>query len=357
MVWERRAWPSRLTAERSSRRKGGVLRFFEAESGQERLANPEAHEGGVKVVTYTPDGTSVLTAGDDGTVRLWDASNARQLRVFPHSGRVHLLAVSPDGRSLATAALLPDSVVRVWDLATGRQRHQWPGHGDLTGAEALAFSSDGQFLLSYGRDNVLKVRELETGRERPAVQPQFLLARAEGPGSGMLGGAFAPGNRFLAVNTGESAHVADLATGEERFFTPSRKMAFAPDGQSVAVVTRAQPEERQLADEPTWTGPRIDDGIDLVNISSGSSQRIEVAKDGVNALAFSADGSVVAVAGGDRNQIIRLYRTDDGRTIEEIICPAARTHPGALAFSPDGRCLAAGLDDTTVLIWDVRNGR
>ena len=61
----------------------------------------------------------------------------------------------------------------------------------------------------------------------------------------MLGGAFAPGNRFLAVNTGESAHVADLATGEERFFTRSRKMAFAPDGQSVAVVTRAQPEERR----------------------------------------------------------------------------------------------------------------
>ena len=135
----------------------GVLRFFEAESGQERFANAEAHQGGVKVVTYTPDGGSVLTAGDDGTVRLWDARNARQLRVFPHKGRVYLLALSPDGRSLATAALLPDSVVRVWDLATGRQKHQWPGHGGLTGAEALAFSSDGQVPL------VLRTRQRAQG--------------------------------------------------------------------------------------------------------------------------------------------------------------------------------------------------
>jgi RNA polymerase sigma factor (sigma-70 family) len=334
--------------------RGGVLRFFEAQSGQERLANVEAHQGGVKVVAYTPDGAAILTAGDDGTVRLWDARNARQLKVFPHSGRVHLLAVSPDGRSLATAALLPDSSVRVWDLETGRRTHEWPGHGDLTGAEALAFSADGQFVLSYGRDNVLKVREFETGRERPAVQPQFLLVKGEGPDSGMLGGAFAPGNRFLCVNTRESSHVADLATGEERFFTRSSKIAFTPDGQSVAVATEAQPRDRPLVDR---SGASNNDGVDFVNIGSMSSQRIEVAKDGANAFAFTEDGSVVAVAGGNRNQIIRLYRTDDGRKIEEIICPAGRTHPGAMAFSPDGHSLATGLDDTTVLIWDVSNGR
>ena len=62
--------------------RGGALRFFEASGGRERLRNPEAHEGGVNVVRYAPDGRSVFTAGDDGTVRQWDAATARQLKVI-----------------------------------------------------------------------------------------------------------------------------------------------------------------------------------------------------------------------------------------------------------------------------------
>ena len=124
---------------------------------------------------------------------------------------------------------------------------------------------------------------------------------------------------------------------------------------AVAVATRSQLEERPANGARTLSHESGADGIDLVNISSGSSQRIEVVQDRVNALAFSADGSIVAVAGGYRNQIIRLYRTGDGRKIEEFTSPAARTYPGALGFAPDGRSLAVGLDDTTVLIFDVRN--
>ena len=57
------------------------------------------------------------------------------------------------------------------------------------------------------------------------------------------------------------------------------------------------------------------------------------------------------------NPMIRLYRTDDGREIGRVTCPARVSHAGGLAFSPDGRGLAAGLDDTTVLIWDLTDVR
>ena len=65
----------------------------------------------------------------------------------------------------------------------------------------------------------------------------------------------------------------------------------------------------------------------------------------------------MAVAGGWTNPMVRLYQTDDGREIGQFHCPARITRAGGMAFSPDGRGLAAGLDDTTVLIWDVTDVR
>ena len=73
----------------------------------------------------------------------------------------------------------------------------------------------------------------------------------------------------------------------------------------------------------------------------------------MSSLAFSPDGDVLAVSAHGIGSVIRLYRTDNGREIERFTCPAAFSYPNALEFAPDGRSLAAGLADTTVVIWNV----
>src|SRR5262249_21442093 len=78
------------------------------------------HEAAVFGVAFTPDGRTLLTAGQEGLIRVWDVATRREVRHWRgHEGGVLALALSGDGRTLATGGR--DSVVRLWDVASGKE--------------------------------------------------------------------------------------------------------------------------------------------------------------------------------------------------------------------------------------------
>jgi WD40 repeat protein len=118
--------------------------------------------GGALSVAWSPDGTRLATGSADGVVRMWDACT-RQV-VFDlkgHTQPVWGIAISPDGRRLASAAgssgwpVPAGGEARIWDLGTGRELLALQDHKhDVYG---VAFSADGKRFASAGADGVVYV--------------------------------------------------------------------------------------------------------------------------------------------------------------------------------------------------------
>jgi WD40 repeat protein len=114
----------------------------------------KGHAKAINSAAFSPDGTLVVTASDDRTARVWDASTGDEIAVLRgHESSVKSADFSPDGTRVLTAS--SDRTARLWDVATGAEiavlkGRQGPVH-------SAAFSRDGTRVVTSSYDNTARV--------------------------------------------------------------------------------------------------------------------------------------------------------------------------------------------------------
>lgn len=299
------------------------------------------HGNPIRALAFLPDGRGVLSGAKDGTVRVWDVASGRQLRlVAEHPPGPVPYAFSPDRRVLATSghdglvtmsgyALWCGRTVQLRELGTGKLMRTLRGHEG--GVIALSFSPDGRQVASAGSDATVRVWDVANGEE---------IRVLHGHQGDVLSVAYSPDGRWLATGgVDRTVRVHGIATSGE--------MRLAEEGQGEILSLAFSPDGRVLASGDSEAALR------LWEMASGRIVRTLHGHRGpVGAVALSPVAGVVASAGG---HAIHLWGPAGERPVRTFET-ASDDNVEALAFSPDGRLLAAG-DDLRLRIWEVGSGR
>jgi WD40 repeat protein len=342
-----------------------------------RLREFAGHTGTIGALAVIPDGSLLVTGGDDKTVRVWEVTSGKQLRSFQgHLTPVTAVATRGDGRQIASAS--EDGAIRVWDLNTEDD------HRAMTDATdslwAVAFSPDGKRVAAAGSDLSIRVYDPETGK---------LEATLSGAKSPITSLAFlADSNRLVAAGGDQVVVVWDVSAKKVLKELPGHEsavlsVAVSDDGKVISGSADKTVRAFDPAGEKAlWTwksrsavcavAVRKGGKQAVVGTADGSLVRLDLTeaapKDagtqtahvaGVACVAYSSDGLRLASVGGDG--VLRVWVVEDSGALTPLVKFEGTAKPGSgyspltgVAFSPDNRYVAAVGADAVVHVWDVQ---
>lgn len=312
---------------------------------------------------FCPNSISVAVTDRHGKkIYLWNLITEEMKELIGHTSEVQKIAFSPDGKTLASGG--KDEVIRLWDVESGVLENTFAGHA--LSIESLKFSSDGEIIVSHGGDNNLCIWNANSG-ELIHIISDFKDEIKD------LDFA-ADGKTLVTANSNGLIQTWNMYTGrkldEFKWNTHVEFVQFSPDMRTIAAYD--------------------DKGSTLLFSSNGLELRHTlkmIGRESINDLAFSPDGCMIAASNGfdinfwnvetgdlvdaitgyyevvkdalfipGRDIIVscdRGIRIWDLKTLKLLKTIPSTESVRCLQLSPNGNTLACGNYDNLVLLFDV----
>jgi len=367
---------------------------------QKQILNVTAfgwHDGLVNSLAFSANSKFLITAGADGTLRLWEVPSMKPVGppLTGHVGRVFGVAFSADNRTVASCG--EDRCAILWDTSL---RVEQVRNDTTNAAFGMAFAPDGKYEADSYASGAVSLKKLDyTGGENPSEEE---LIQPPGGDKSVPIVTFSRNGRWLASNTADGkVRVYDLTNVGSGPHQPiqidavahneRRKITALALNQSGSLVAAAlfkkdlKPQvliwkvasqemdgslgcaegkkcaEGELfnAIEFSPDSSRIVTGgvkqvVSIWSLAGGSHQRLTICPEqhtgSIQSVAFSPDGKIFTTASADRTLI--LWDGDTGTQISPPLTGHQASVVTAL-FSPDGKWLASGSDDHSVILWNV----
>jgi dipeptidyl aminopeptidase/acylaminoacyl peptidase len=222
--------------------KDGTARLWDATNGKE-IGVPMQHREMVNSVQFSPDGQRVVTASKDGTARLWDATNGKEMSVLmKHPFSIISAQFSPDGLRVVTVSSA-DRTARLWDVVTDKEIGVPMQHGGLV--KSAQFSPDGLRVVTASEDGTARLWDAASGKA---------IGEPMNHGSAVRSAQFSPdGLRVATASEDGTARLWDASGKEIGVPMKHRDVVssaqFSPDG--LRVVTASWDGTARLWDVPT----------------------------------------------------------------------------------------------------------
>lgn len=328
----------------------------------------KAHAALVHAVAVSPDGKTLATAGFDNAVKLWDIAADGSLKekkvLVGHTGPVYAVVFHPtDPKVIATAS--QDKTAKLWDVTDGKAKTELKGHADIV--DTIAFSPDGKTLATAGADKAVKLWNPADGKELKTLGSHdgSVYAVAFSPDGKLLASAGAGKDNLVKLwDVKEQKEVMQLKGHEQPVtavvFADNELVVTASMDRTIRTWTTKAAKEPAKKEEPKKEEPKKEPKDPKVDPKDAKKEPPKDVKDPKElkklgpttddpyAIAWSPKTKTLAVCGYSGQITLWALDNDKPKLTKAI------KNPGyCVAFSADGASVFTGHDNGTVAVSPV----